>query len=462
MGFSRSLDLWDRVRPGGHSEREAMHDRLELVLLGIGAAFTFINAAAYSLVSDGRLSAIHLWAPGVWLVASLLVHGCLRLFKPGRDPYLFPLVAFLSGWGLLLIGRLAPNFLERQVLWVMLAYAAATLIAVWPRSIMPLIRYRYTLLSITLVLLGMTLLFGVNPSGGGARLWLPLPIPFVEVPVYFQPSELLKVILVIFFASYFTEREPQLRYGRPEADQPRSRIGKLTSNAPFLGPLLLVWGFSMLLLVWQQDLGAASLFFVLFLALLYIVTGERSYVVGGLLLLALASVVAYLAFGDVVAPRVNTWLNPWPRVSDQAYQVVQSLYAFGAGRLIGQGIGQGFPDYIPVVHSDFVFAAIGEEWGLIGTLSVVAAFAILAQRGLRTALTAILGHPPRHFYSYLAAGATVMITAQSLLIMSGVTKLLPLTGVTLPFVSYGGSSLVVSYVLIGLLLYLSAASDATP
>ncbi|MEZ4516279.1 MAG: FtsW/RodA/SpoVE family cell cycle protein [Chloroflexota bacterium] len=182
--------------------------------------------------------------------------------------------------------------------------------------------------------------------------------------------------------------------------------------------------------------------------------------IGGLLLLGVASVFAYIAFGDVVGPRVTTWLNPWPQANDQAYQVVQSLYALGAGKLLGQGIGQGFPDYIPVVHSDFAFAAIGEEWGLIGAIAVVGCFAILAQRGIRSALGAISGRPPRHFYAYLATGVTVLMTAQSLLIMGGVTKLLPLTGVTLPFVSYGGSSLLISFILIGLLLYLSAESES--
>ncbi len=463
MQLGHATSVWDTVRRRVREEGEAERDRIEASLLAVGAAFVLLNAVAFSLVSIGRLGWAHLWAPVVWLVATIAFHLGLRLFKPRRDPYLLPIVAFLSGWGLLLIDRLAPNFLGRQVVWVVLAYAVAAAIAIWPRSLMPLIRYRYTLLTISLFLLAMTLLFGVNPSGGGAQLWLPVPIPFLDVPIYFQPSELLKVIMVIFFASYFTEREPQLRYGTlGNRQNGRPFVRTLADNAPFLGPLLLVWGFCMVLLVWQEDLGAASLFFILFLSLLYVATGQRSYLIGGLLLLALAAVIAYIAFGDVVAPRVNTWLNPWPQANDQAYQVVQSLYALGAGNLLGQGIGQGFPDYIPVVHSDFAFAAIGEEWGLIGTLTVVALLAILAQRGIRTALTAITGHPPRHFYSYLATGITVMIAAQSLLIMGGVTKLLPLTGVTLPFVSYGGSSLLISFILVGLLLYLSAETESSP
>lgn len=460
MSLSRSAKLWDSVRSSPSAEREAARDRIELSLIGIGALFVLLNALAYSVVSSGRLTWDHLWAPVAWLTGTVVFHLVLKNFKPSRDPYILPIVAFLSGWGLLLIDRLAPNFLGRQVLWVLLAYGVAATIAVWPGSLMPLIRYRYTLLVAGLALLALTLVFGVNPSGGGARLWLPLPIPLFTLPIYFQPSELMKIIMVVFFASYFTEREPQLRYGTVTNGRGNGGLpSAIFANVPFLGPLLVMWGFCMLLLVWQQDLGAASLFFILFLSLLYIATGQRSYLIGGLFLFAVAVVFAYIAFGDVVAPRVNTWLNPWPQASDQAYQVVQSLYAFGAGRLIGQGIGQGFPDYIPVVHSDFAFAAIGEEWGLLGAFAIVICFAVLAERGIRTALAAISSFPPRHFYSYLATGITVMLAAQSLLIMSGVTKLLPLTGVTLPFVSYGGSSLLISFVLVGLLLYLSARTN---
>jgi cell division protein FtsW len=214
-----------------------------------------------------------------------------------------------------------------------------------------------------------------------------------------------------------------------------------------------MWGFCMMLLVWQRDLGAATLFFIVFLALLYLATGDRRYIGGGLGLLLVASVFAYYLF-DVVALRVDAWLNPWPDAENRAFQIVQSLYALAAGGVGGQGIGQGFPDYIPVVHSDFAFAAIAEEWGLVGSLGVVACFALLAYRGMRVAALA-----RRPFHQYLAAGITILFTAQTLLIMGGVTRLLPLTGVTLPFVSYGGSSLLISGVMGGLLIYLSAEDD---
>jgi cell division protein FtsW (lipid II flippase) len=363
-------------------------------------------------------------------------HFLLRRFKPGRDPFLLPIIGLLNGWGLLLIDRLAANFLGRQVVWVVLSTAVMLIITIMPPNLRLLRDFRYTWLTLGLLLLAATLLFGVNPSGFGAQQWLPLPL---IGQVYFQPSELLKLLLVVFLASYFDERESLLRQSK--------------RPLPYLAPLLLMWGFCMMLLVWQRDLGAATLFFLVFLALLYLATGEKRYIGGGLVLLVIASIMAYYLF-DVVALRVDAWLNPWPEADNRAFQIVQSLYALASGGVGGQGIAQGFPDYIPVVHSDFAFAAIAEEWGLVGSLSVVACFALLAYRGMRVA--ALVRRP---FHQYLAAGITIMFSAQALLIMGGITRLLPLTGVTLPFVSYGGSSLLMSGVMGGLLLYLSAVND---
>ncbi len=454
----------NRIEPTGMASgwsleaepRDAQRDRRELALLLVASAFVLLNAVAYSLVNTGAIRWQHLWPAGVWLVVIASAHLTLRYLAPRRDPYLLPLFALLSGWGLLLIDRLAPNFLGRQVIWLVIAAAAALMVALFPRPLVQIQRYRYTLLAAGLLLLGLTLLFGVNPSGGGAQLWLPLPLPFVG-PIYFQPSELLKLVMIVFFASYFTEREMQYHIeARVMQDGWRK---SLTKQLPFLGPLLLVWGFSIVLLVWQRDLGAATLFFLLFTALLYLATGSLTYVIAGLGLFGAAAAVSYFAFGDLVAPRFTAWLNPWPNASDSAYQIVQSLYALASGGVIGQGIGQGFPDYIPVVHSDFAFAAIGEEWGLVGSLVTVLCFAVLAQRGLRIALDFSSGPRPQHFYAYLAAGVTVVFSTQALLIMGGVTKLLPLTGITLPFVSYGGSSLLISAIMLGLLLYLSAATS---
>lgn len=446
-------------------ERNRRRDGREALLLLVTAAFIFSNAIAFSLLRESAVTWSHLYAPVCWLAVVSIAHLTIRAFRPMRDPFLLPIIALLAGWGLLLQDRLAPNFLGRQTLWFALATAAMLIVAIVPRTLQPLMRYRYVLALGGLVLLAVTLLFGVNPSGSGAALWLPIPFPFLKT-VHFQPSELLKLLLVIFLASYFTEQEPIHRLRREavheNGEKRRFAIGAFLRHLPFLGPLLIMWGFTMLLLVWQQDLGAAALFFIVFVALVYLATGELIYVWSGLALLLLAGVIAFFAFDTVVAPRVLSWLNPWPNVSDRAYQIVQALYALAGGGLLGQGIGQGFPDYIPVVHSDFALAAVAEEWGLIGSLAIVACFAVLAGRGLRTTLLAIRGTQPKFFHAYLGAGLITLLSVQAVLIMGGTTRLLPLTGITLPFVSYGGSSLLISSLVGGLLLYLSAAAEPAP
>lgn len=418
-------------------EDEALEEtsRRERLLLAMAAIFVFVNALAFSLVREGRITMPHLWGPVVWLLLMGGAHLVLQRLRPRRDPFLLPVMGLLTGWGIVLLDRLAPNFLTRQVVWLGVGTAVFLIITTIPNDLRWLRRYRYTWLIGGLALLAATLIFGVNPTGYGAALWLPLP-----GSVYFQPSEILKLLLLIFLASYFDERETLLRLSHREG---------ILAPLPYLAPLLLMWGFCMVLLIWQQDLGAATLYFILFLALLYLATGNKWYVLGGLALLLLGGFIAYHLF-SVVALRVDAWWNPWPEADNRAFQIVQSLYALASGGIIGQGIGQGFPNYIPVVHSDFAFAAITEEWGLVGAVSVVAAFALMAYRGMRIAM---FGKRP--FQTYLAAGIAILFSVQALMIMGGVTKLLPLTGITLPFVSYGGSSLFVSSVMIGLLLYLS-------
>lgn len=409
----------------------------EPLLLALAALFLATNAIALSIVTDGTFLTRRLWGTAVWLLLMVSSTLLLRRYKPNHDIYILPIVGLLLGWGILLVDRLAPNFVLRQIIWVVVGMAAMLAAAILPPNLRFLRRYRYTWLIVGLLLLGATLVFGVNPSGFGAHLWLRLPL----VDVYFQPSELLKLLLVVFLASYFSEREQLL-----SLQSRKGRFGPL----PYLAPLLLMWGFCVGLLVWQRDLGAATLFFIVFLALLYLATGELWYLLGGGLLLAAAAVFAYFTF-DVVALRVDAWWNPWPEADNRAFQIVQSLYAIAAGGVVGQGIGQGYPTYIPVVHSDFAFAAVAEEWGLVGGLALIACFALLAERGFFIATQ--VTHP---FRRYLAAGITTLLSAQALLIMGGVTKLLPLTGVTLPFVSYGGSSLLISCLMAGLLLYLSS------
>ncbi|GAB4267101.1 MAG: FtsW/RodA/SpoVE family cell cycle protein [Candidatus Promineifilaceae bacterium] len=412
--------------------------RTERLLLLLVTVFIWTNAAALSLVRSGTIQWAFTWPSLMWTAVTITTHLLLSHYKPTRDPYLLPILALLTGWSILLIHRLAANFLTRQIIWVVISILAMLAIVLVPPNLRLLRRFRYTWLLLGLALLGATLLFGVNPAGAkSAFLWLP--IPFLG-NVFFQPSELLKLLLIVFLASYFEDRGQILRVA-----ERNGRLGPL----PYLAPLLLMWGFCMILLIWQQDLGAATLFFIVFLALLYMATGNWRYIVSGGLLLVLASIFAYYTFARI-ALRVDIWLNPWPEFNDRAFQIVQSLYAIANGGLFGQGIGQGAPTFIPVVHSDFVFAAIAEEWGLIGTITIVACFLLLAFRGFRIALLA-----KRPFRTYLAAGITLLINTQAILIMGGVTKLLPLTGVTLPFVSYGGSSLLISSIMLGLLIHLS-------
>ena len=247
-------------------------------------------------------------------------------------------------------------------------------------------------------------------------------------------------------ASYLAEKHDML-VGK------QSTIGSWElPSLPYIAPLLLMWGFCMVLLIWQRDLGTASLFFLIFLAMLYVSTGKVNYVLAGLGLLIAAGIAGYLLY-DVVKLRIDTWWNPWPEAQGRAFQIVQSLLAVAAGGIFGQGVGQGSPTFVPVVHSDFVFAAIAEEWGLFGALGIVGCMAILVLRALRIALE----RNEAPFHLLMATGISVSLGIQSLMIMAGVLKLLPLTGVTLPFVSYGGSSLLSSFIMIGILLRISDA-----
>jgi cell division protein FtsW (lipid II flippase) len=408
-------------------------ERLLLALAGL-----FLLVTHSGLIAARGSSVGNYWHLAVWAGCAAIGHLILRRRLPRRDPFMFPIVMLLAGWGLTVIDRLAPLFATRQTLWLVIGLGAMLAIVVAPGHLRWLSRYRYLWLVGGLILLVLTIVVGRNPSGGGPRLWLGI------FDAYFQPSELLKVLLVVFFASYLADHRPLL-------DVHTRLVGPLRlPSMRFLAPLLLMWGITVVVLMWQQDLGTATLFFVVFLAMLYIATGEALYVIEGAVLLIVAGAVAYVAF-DVVRLRMDVWWNPWPEFDNRAFQIVQSLMAFSAGGVFGQGVGQGSPTYIPVVHSDFAFAAIGEEWGLIGTLTVMTCVALFVLRGLRVAARS----EARPFRSFLAAGISVMFGMQSLLIMGGVLKLVPLTGVTLPFLSYGGSSLLASSIMAGLLIVLS-------
>lgn len=418
-------------------EDEINPARRERGLLALAGAFILANQIALLIAQDRPWTDV--WPIGVWVICAVTGHTILGWRLPYRDPLLFPLAMFLTGWGLNLIARLVPGFADRQTLWMVIGLAALLTVTLLPGHLRWLRRYRYTWLIGGLALLAITIVIGENPANTGPRLWIWSGLG----RVYYQPSELLKILLVAFLASYFADhqrfmREDTLRLGRWEAPSPA-----------FLAPVLLMWGVCVVVLVWQRDLGAATLFFVVFMLMLYLASGQAQLLIGGAALLLIASVIAYQRF-DVVALRVNIWLDPWTTADSDAYQVVQSLMAVSAGGVFGQGIGQGQPQIIPVAHSDFAFAAIAEEWGVLGALVVLIALGAFVARGMRIAVLA-----RQMFRSLLAAGLSLMIGVQSLLIMGGVLKLVPLTGVTLPFVSYGGSSLLTCFVIVGLLLVMS-------
>ncbi len=410
--------------------------RRERLLLGLACLFVFFNQFTLIRVQEQSLWAM--WPIGVWAMCAATLHAILSRRLPHRDAFLLPTVFLLTGWGLTLIERLAPAFADRQVVWLVISSAAVGGLMYLPAHLRWLRDYHYWWLLASIVMLAMTIRVGVNPSGFGPRLWLG------GGQIYYQPAETLKVALVVFMARYFSDHWLALR-------KYRIRVGSLLVPSPgFLTPISLMFALCLVILIWQRDLGTATIFFVVFMLMLYLASGQWLLLLGGGTLLLMASVVGYLLF-DVVALRVDVWLNPWAEAENRAFQIVQSLMAVAAGGIVGRGVGLGNPDFIPVVHSDFVFAAIAEEWGFIGILGVLIVLAVIVLRGMRLAAL----NQARPFNAFLAAGLSLMLATQSLLIIGGTLRLWPLTGVTLPFVSYGGSSLLVSFMMVGLLLVIS-------
>lgn len=412
--------------------------RRERLLLVVAAAFFLLTAVtlylSYPAFGLGRA----LVAVLAWVLCFGSAHVVLSLYLPDRDALLLPIAALLSGWGVILVGRLAPNFFYRQAAWMILGTGAMLGASLVGESLRWLRRFRYTWLLGGLLLLAATLVLGVNPSGTGPRLWLGWG------RIYFQPSEPLKLLMVVYLASYLAERRDLLI-------TTARRIGNLRlPPLAYVGPLLGMFGLTVLLLAWQEDLGTAMIFFFTFLILLYIATNQWAYAVVGLALFILAGGLGY-TISARVAVRVDGWLNPWVGAADRTFQIVQSLLAFGAGGVMGQGPGLGRPTYIPAVHTDFVFAAVTEEFGLLGALAVLALYAVLMARGFRAA-----ARTRRSFESLLAAGLTAGLTIQAWVIIAGNAKLAPIAGVTLPFLSYGGSSLISTFIALGLLMRISS------
>jgi peptidoglycan glycosyltransferase len=408
---------------------------LRLGLLAVG-----ITLFGYLLVQLADRSDL---PPDLWLLVVVVIglyvaaHFAVRRLAPNATPVLLPLTALLNGIGFITISRLDPELARIQAGWTAAGVAALVVTLLVVHRVRTLERYRYTFLFGGVLALLLPLLPGFGKTINGARLW-------VEVgPINFQPGEAAKVLLVIFFAAYLVDKRELLSSGS-------RRLGRMfLPGAKHLGPLLLAWAVSILIMVQQKDLGSSLLFFAIFAAMLYVATERAAYVVGALALFVVGAGIAYNLFSHV-QDRVDTWLDPFAVYEDKGFQPVQSMFAFGTGGFDGTGLGLGNPDKIPNASTDFVFSAIGEELGLLGTVAVLSAILLLVGTGYRIAVQS-----ERPFPKLFAAGLTTIIGVQSFVIIAGVTSVIPLTGVTLPFISYGGSSLIANFVIVGLLLRMS-------
>jgi cell division protein FtsW (lipid II flippase) len=426
------------------------------VALLVTAGFT----AVFITKSDeiGDLSLIY---GGYFLAACLVCHIFLRFRLPNADPYLFPLCALLAAIGLVVIYRIKDDlaFDQASVFVLGLVMFCATIVLL--RDYHVLERYRYLIATAGILLLLAPRLPGIGAQVNEAYLGIDLG------PINFQPSELAKICIVIFLASYLAEKRELLSVAA------RRFLGMTIPPLKHFGPLLIVWGAAMLMLVATRDLGSSLMFFGAFLALLYVATGRLSYVLAGLLMFGVGAYVLGTNIGHV-HDRFEIWLDPFatgPNVPEGAGQIQQSLFAQADGGLFGRGLGesllklpgpfapdctQPFPDcgsILPAPHTDFIFAVITMELGLFGACGVILIYGLIAARGFKTAVMA-----PDGFSKLLAAGLTAIFALQAFVIIGGVTKVIPLTGVTLPFVSFGGSSIIANMILLALLLIVSDAA----
>ena len=422
-------------------------DRIERRLLFLAGAFLGIYSLALTLSNAARLRTwqvdyrwSHWLGFAIWVGIAWLIHKQLTHLLPERDPFIFPVAILLTGWGLLTIWRLSTGLGLRQSAWLLLIGMVFLLALRYDcarlggRILSYLRRFKYVWLTSGLVLTAATLILGTNPLGTGPRLWLGC------CGIYFQPSEPLKLLLIIYLAAYLADRQ----------------IVSTTRLLPLLTPTLLMTGLALLLLIFQRDLGTAAIFMVLYAVIIYAGTHNKNVLFISMLVLLLAALAGY-AFFDVVNQRVDAWINPWLDPSGRSYQIVQSLLAVANGGLIGRGVGMGSPSLVPIAQSDFIFSAITEETGLLGALGILGLLALLVNRGMRTAMKS-----DDTFQRLLAIGLVVHLVGQSILIIAGNLRLLPLTGVTLPFVSNGGSSLLVSFFELLCLILISARQVEIP
>lgn len=413
------------------------HNRIELGLLLL-AGLILVNGYLAVTLANHQFSYQGLSIIAVLTILPILTSVIVRRFACSADSLLLPLAVFLASIGLTLILRLRPELFVPQAMWLTAGLIAFTITAVIFRQPEVIARYKYLCGITGVALLLITILFGVDI--GGNKNWI------IIGPVRFQPSEFAKLLIIIFLASYLSERRQLLTYAT-------RHYGPISLPHPrFIAPLLALWALTMAMLIVQRDLGSALLYFGTTVTMAYMASGRLGYVILALCLFFTGSALCYFVFPHVQV-RIDIWLNPWADPTGRSYQIVQSLFALGSGGLLGSGLTFGFPNTIPEVHTDFIFAAIGEELGLAGTAAVIIAYILIVYRAFRTALTS-----ETPFTMLLAGGLGILTALQVFIIIGGVTKFLPLTGITLPLISYGGSSMVSSFILLGMLF---ATSEAT-
>lgn len=425
-------------------QRTRRNVELALLLLAIG-----IGLGAYALVGiaeSGRVPGdMAAYGGGMGLLA-LTVHAVLRRTAPYADPVILPIATALNGLGLVVIHRLdlaekrevGASLALRQLTWTAIGVAAAIAVLLWLRDHRGLARYTYVSMVAGLALLLLPLLPLVGKNINGARIWIGIG------PLSFQPGELAKILLAVFFAGYLVASRDSL-----------SLVGRKVLGLQFprgrdLGPILVAWLASLGVLIFERDLGSSLLFFGLFVALLYVATERTSWIVIGLALFVGGAFVAWTLF-DHVQTRVAIWLHPFDSANaDRAYQLLQGLYGMASGGLLGTGLGLGRPDIVPFAESDFIVSTLGEELGLTGLFAVLMLYAVLVERGLRTAIGVRDG-----FGKLLAAGLAFSLALQVFVVVGGVTRVIPLTGLTTPFLAYGGSSLLSNWIIVAVLLRIS-------
>ncbi|HEX2154683.1 MAG TPA: FtsW/RodA/SpoVE family cell cycle protein [Acidimicrobiia bacterium] len=417
----------------------------EAVLVGVASALAAFGVALVEFAGGETIGAQVGLTFLVFVIAFGGIHMAIRAWAPDATPLLLPPVSLLAAIGFMEVYRLSPYRAGLQRWWILIAAAAAcALLAVLSRNGLGILRRYRNLMLLTAV--GLLLLPSLPSEGplpirglaqNGSRLWVVFDLGFTEL--HFQPAEIAKILFVSFLAAYLADRQAALtgahrRLGPIRIPEPRQLV-----------PLVVVWAGSLLILIYQRDLGASLLLFLTFAALLYAATGAAGYLIAGGLLAVGGGVAAWTVF-DHVQRRVTAWLDPFSDYADTGFQVAQGLFALGTGSLSGAGPGLGRPDLIPNAETDFIFAAVGEELGLAGSIAVLCCFALFLAAGFGIALRS-----RDRFRSLFAAGLTFVIGLQTFLIIGGVLRVLPLTGITLPFMSYGGSALVGNFLLLALL-----------